>query len=893
MLVLESQKFDLNALFSFDSLKLILIKLAKSQKALEDEIKTLQKNIYQNDKININIKNDVIQNNDIEKNDVKSIKEKNNEEKEENNDINFNEKELNNYYKNNLFENEKTNDINLVADNEKIIQEKNAIKDNIIEKNNEQDDNKNLIANTINNLKYSPNIIQNIPQNIDNNNSNINTNQIEFSNIKIKQSEISEKEKEREKEREKEKYQLNSNSFISPDFSKLIREQKELRARINSLEIKLSSKEVQIHNIENKMKNNSLENEFKFQAIDEKIDKLNKKDEEIMEKIEKLEVKTSDMDIFSLFKDSGDGNIDITKVLVKSLEEKVFRKFDLIDEKYKRDAANNMKLKTNVENILPKMEQINREIERINEANKQFNEEINLSKKENEQKINDNINEIYEDMNKKIQEINSELDKNVKSKISNMEKNVNNLISKSNENNGLDFLKLSLGNSVEPEKIEILTKKINDMRTKMNDMENSLKLYINSKEIDSIKNDIKDLRLFLDKKITKDDLKELYNFHLSAMDEITDIKDRESIIHDDLTKTVKNLQNLQQRVESLNGNISLLQNNPDNENLKIIDFNKYIDNKKFSDTLKPILKEFENINREIDSLRRELSDSSSKNSNSIKSAINLIEDDVNNKINELKKIIQKKYLEKLEYHKGIKSLEIQLKSNIEEKKKLDAESWLLAKKPLNCFNCASCEAKIKNDEYVPADYLAWKKYPRGEKIHRMGQGFSHMLQMMTSEFIKNIEKNEFGIDNEPNSRNNNKNNLNASPSYQLNEKQNINLMFINNSNRDKEKERDDSISFKKKTKITLPKMGHNSKNKIKLMDGDNLPVSDDENNNDVIISDNNAMKERDILSPKILKITKKTKLNLFDMNKNKSLFKNLITSQGGAFTSREKIKELE
>ena len=58
MLVLESQKFDLNALFSFDSLKLILIKLAKSQKALEDEIKTLQKNIYQNDKININIKND-------------------------------------------------------------------------------------------------------------------------------------------------------------------------------------------------------------------------------------------------------------------------------------------------------------------------------------------------------------------------------------------------------------------------------------------------------------------------------------------------------------------------------------------------------------------------------------------------------------------------------------------------------------------------------------------------------------------------------------------------------------------------------------------------------------------------------------------------------------------
>ena len=172
----------------------------------------------------------------------------------------------------------------------------------------------------------------------------------------------------------------------------------------------------------------------------------------------------------------------------------------------------------------------------------------------------------------------------------------------------------------------------------------------------------------------------------------------------------------------------------------MIDFSKYIDNKKFSDTLKPIIKELEKIISEIDSLKRELTESGNKNSNTIKSAINLIEDDTNNKINDIKKAIQKKYLEKFEFHKTIKSLEIQIKSNVEDKKKLESDNWLLAKKPLNCFTCASCEAKIKNEEYIPADYLAWKKYPRGEKIHRMGQGFSHMLQMMTSEFIKNIEK---------------------------------------------------------------------------------------------------------------------------------------------------------
>ena len=916
MLVLESQEFDLNALFSFESLKLILIKLAKSQKNLEDEMKHMQSILYQNDKIDFNINNDIIDNSGVEKKYINDIKEDKIEEKEKNNEIKS-EKELNNYYKENIFENEKTNDINdinIINDNEKKIQENNSKEENIVEKNYNQDNDindinknesinkiksldKNESINKINdlNLQTSPslNIEQNIPSKNDNTKMNIYTNKNDQLNKNNNdQKSMLTKNKINNIKTE----QPNSYTFTSPDdFSKLIKEQKELRGRINSLEIKLSSKEAQIHSIENKIKNNSLENEIKLKNIDEKIDELNKKDENIMEKIEKLEVKTSDLDILSMFKDSGDGNIDATKLLVKSLEEKVFKKFYLIDEKYKKDSANNIKLKTNVENIIPKIDQINRDIEKINEINKQFTEEFNISKKETEQKINDNNNEISEDINKKIREIKAQLDNDVKSKISTMENNVNNLISKSNENNGLDFLKLSLGNTVDKEQIDILTKKINDLRTKMNDIENTLKLHINSAEIDSIKNDIKDLRLLLDKKITKDDLKELYNFHLHTVDEITDIKDRESMTHDDLTKTVKDLQNLQQRVESLNGNISLLQNNPNNENMKLFDFNKFIDNKKFTETLKPILKEFDTINKEIESLRRDVTNSNSKNANSIKSAINLIEDDTNNKINDLQKNIQKKYLEKFEYHKGMKSLEIQLKSSSDEKKKLDAESWLLAKKPLNCFNCASCEANIKNDEYIPADYLAWKKYPRGEKIHRMGQGFSHVLQMMTSEFIKNIEKNELGIDYESSSRNINKNNLSSSPSFQPKEKQNINLMFLTHKDKDKEKdkERDDSISFKKKIKFTLPKMSQNSKNKIKLIDGDNLPISDDENN-DIVISDNNVIKESEIISPKILKITKKSKANLFDVNKNKNkgLFKNLMTVQG-TFTSREKNKNLE
>ena len=84
---------------------------------------------------------------------------------------------------------------------------------------------------------------------------------------------------------------------------------------------------------------------------------------------------------------------------------------------------------------------------------------------------------------------------------------------------------------------------------------------------------------------------------------------------------------------------------------------------------------------------------------------------------------------------------------------------------------------------------------------------------------------------------------------------------------------------------------NNSKSKFKQIDGEYLPVSDDENSDKVIAINNNNIKEmekkRDNSSPKILKITKKTKQNLTEIGKNKNLFKNLVTVQG-IFTPREK-----
>ena len=162
---------------------------------------------------------------------------------------------------------------------------------------------------------------------------------------------------------------------------------------------------------------------------------------------------------------------------------------------------------------------------------------------------------------------------------------------------------------------------------------------------------------------------------------------------------------------------------------------------------------------------------------------------------------------------------------------------------MKCFNCASCEANIKND-YNSADYLPWKKYPKGEKIHRMGQGFSHMLQMMTSEFVKSIERNEeLEI--------NTKNNFN-SISTQFNEKNNNNNMVINTTNNN-----DFIKNLKKNSKMKLPKVHPYSNSKLKKYKlEESLPVSDDDLNYQEVVNN----KEEDEIketSPKILKIYKK------------------------------------
>ena len=872
MLHLEKKEYDLNFLLNFEMLKEILLKLSKSQDKLEDEIKFIQMSNSQRDNIIIKLEKKVFNASTLSDNIENQINQKEEEkEKKENkgryyneleNDENeIKEKHLDNkeekeilLNKKNEFENNKNNE------NKKEEEEKNEKENGANMNNNNQNlspskkiSEKKLIERKLSGKKQKR-IIQN-----DYNNTNSYSNQISGQNQKDQSSSVG--------------------TMISPDLiSKMMKQIKEQGTKINILENQLKSESKNIKNVESKLLNHILDNESEIKLINDRINSILQKNEEYEQKLENLQVKTSELDVFSMFRDSGDGTIDATKIMVKALEEKIFKKFDLVDARYKKDSMDNLKMKTNVENLTPKLDQFARELQRINDINKQQKEDLDNYKKEKEEQNLDNLNNINNDINQKLSELKEEMENKLKKQLLQIENQLKNIKTNDNDNNAFDLLKLGLGNNgLDSEAAQTLEKKINDLRKKTNDIENTLKLFMNTQAIDELKKEIKDLKLLLEKKISKDDLKELYNFHLSDVDEINDIKDREAITHDELRKTIKDLQNIQQRVESISGNLALLQNSPSNGNAKIIDFSKYIDNQKLTEALKPFFKEFEKIYKEIDSFRRDLNENEIQGKNYTKNLLNKLEEDLNNKINELKTFGQKRYVEKFEFNKTIKSIEVQIKSLNDEPKKNDADSWLLAKRPLKCFNCASCEANIKNDNYNTADYLPWKKYPRGEKIHRMGQGFSHMLQMMTSEFIKSIEKNEFPLENELSSRNNN-NNSNMI-SNQLNEKSTITGFVINN----KEQMTEDVIQNMKKSKMKLPKVKQYSKPKIKKYEENYLPISDDE------YLDNNNIEIKDLgndNSPKILKITKKSKKGE-DKGSNKNMFHNLMTMQGG-FIQKEK-----
>ena len=89
---------------------------------------------------------------------------------------------------------------------------------------------------------------------------------------------------------------------------------------------KITSLENEIYKIKNNNKSHETSNQNDIDSINKKINQLSKKLSDQEDKLDNFENKCSDIDVLTMFKDNGNGTIDATKVMVKALEEKVFKK---------------------------------------------------------------------------------------------------------------------------------------------------------------------------------------------------------------------------------------------------------------------------------------------------------------------------------------------------------------------------------------------------------------------------------------------------------------------------------------------------------------------------------------------------------------------------------------
>ena len=296
------------------------------------------------------------------------------------------------------------------------------------------------------------------------------------------------------------------------------------------------------------------------------------------------------------------------------------------------------------------------------------------------------------------------------------------------------------------------------------DLENDYREFVERVNIEEI---YRQLKFLNDTKADKKDVEEKYETHQNEIDAIN------------------------RRLDAL---FSQLLNKEGGETPKInIDFSQYVSKTDFDKHKKENDEEFKKIWEEIEKLKKLID----QIFNILKTKANLSDlEDLKNmllgKIDELALGCIKKFADKNETTNNFRYLEDQIKKILDMLSKKDsineADNWLLAKKPLGGYSCAACESNIPDLRDDSHKFIPWNKMPLrdpGDKLYRMGNGFSKMLQMLNFDNNGNVSLNPNIIheatmgSNESNSRiasafpgraqnnniNNNSNNTNPRPLF--------------------------------------------------------------------------------------------------------------------------------
>ena len=406
-----------------------------------------------------------------------------------------------------------------------------------------------------------------------------------------------------------------------------------------------------------------------------------------------------------------------------------------------------------------------------------------------------------------------------------------------------------------------LNKKITEIQKIILSLENSIKDQKEKMQLNDDQNSKKFARLeSLNKIKDKIDLLE---------EEINNESLKFNTIQQSYDKVRSDIANLVHKMEYLNSELAklTLQRLSSSEKPEItIDFSKYIEKDIFTSHKNEVNNKFEKVRLAIENLGRNIESILASLGHVVnQKEMTNFQNSVKNNFDELRLNFSKKFADKIEVNKNLKLLETQIKTISESNKKDAADNWLLAKKPMNNFLCASCESVIRGELDKRSDYIAWNKYPsREDKNYRMGHGFSKMLQMVNDDIMRstnndNINQNIF--------MNTNMNN-NYSPNITEENNNNSNLKTIfniySNSKLPKVKAKNININTSQNLKTEGP-LSFREKNKE-----DHLAMPLDDNNNPKILKIHKISKNSETQTKSTNKYNNSSSVN----NIHKNLLKN-------------------
>ena len=544
--------------------------------------------------------------------------------------------------------------------------------------------------------------------------------------------------------------------FINEDIIIGIPNSASTNNNYNKVNSRIDKLEIYLKELNKKVVNSNVEEKADLSQLKSDLSEMKKNDEKIkiMEKsIIKMNQALKEYNILDYFKkennhenkDSKENNEEesSTKILIKKIE--------ITENKTKENEEDIYKMKKGLNDINDK---ISMDKNNYNDFAKEVSGNFNEMKFKNTNDINylsnlifKNIQDLKEEFNQNISQINRKIKDMV---IEEVERNKN-AISNNTNNNYINLAKINN---------EKLNNMNNDLKNYINksisDTEKYLKSLMNNLGIDNLKKDIINLRPEINDKLTRSDL-DYIDIKLNEFEaKLNNHNLQMEKIRKDVNICNESCSNSVKRIEYLSGQVAQGYQ-PDLEQIQREEIAKKLSQMKPEDLQSITSKD--DFDKEIKNIYRKIEQTLEVESENYKfiqhienrlkffvtqNELKTIEECLINIIEDLKNDFSKKFMEKSEIMKNLKIIEFQIKNIYEGIPNIlhlkEGDNWLLAKKSINNYLCASCESYI-GDLKDKSSYLPWNKIPSHDgKKYRMGNGFSRMLQLVNMDLMKSAKR---------------------------------------------------------------------------------------------------------------------------------------------------------